>query len=343
MSFFDLDQIANKVFRENGEIAVNFRSAEQILNAVLDESSNAINIQASFGAEKANKNVVTDENGDLTTASMPTSSAGDTSFTPNGDITSTNVQNAIVEVRDDVDIKLSGKQSTAGKNQASGYAGLDASTKLTGSQLPYGTLENTACQGNDNRLSDSRTPVVHQLDGILHSVAGLTAGHFLKASGATSFGFAAHGLTSSDVGLGSVTNDAQVKGIGSSTDNAIVRWDSTTGKLVQDSVVTIDDTGIKTVSGLSTKESSETVADEGIISLPTSISGWGEVMLGDNEEWASFRFKADGTVTLIAYTTNVVTTDTDEKFCIYDGGSGVIIKNRMSSSKTVRYSIKYSA
>jgi hypothetical protein len=50
-------------------------------------------------------------------------------------------------------------------------------------------------------------------------------------------------LSKSDVGLGNVTNDAQVKGIASSTDNAIVRWDSTTGKLVQNSVNIIDDIG----------------------------------------------------------------------------------------------------
>ena len=50
-------------------------------------------------------------------------------------------------------------------------------------------------------------------------------------------------LSPSSVDLGNVTNDAQVKGISSSTDNAIVRWDSTTGKLVQNSVNIIDDIG----------------------------------------------------------------------------------------------------
>jgi len=40
----------------------------------------------------------------------------------------------------------------------------------------------------------------HQLDGALHTVSGLTDGHFLKALSATTFGFEAHGLTYSDVG-----------------------------------------------------------------------------------------------------------------------------------------------
>jgi len=34
----------------------------------------------------------------------------------------------------------------------------------------------------------------------VHSASGLTIGHFLKATSATQFGFAAHGLTYSDVG-----------------------------------------------------------------------------------------------------------------------------------------------
>ena len=52
-------------------------------------------------------------------------------------------------------------QALSGKNAASGYPGLDASSKLTGSQQTYGTAVNTACQGNDARLSDARTPTAH--------------------------------------------------------------------------------------------------------------------------------------------------------------------------------------
>jgi len=50
-----------------------------------------------------------------------------------------------------------------------------------------------------------------------------------------------HAHTATQVGLGNVTNDAQVKKISSSTDNAIARWDLTTGDAIQDSGVTIDD------------------------------------------------------------------------------------------------------
>jgi hypothetical protein len=58
-------------------------------------------------------------------------------------------------------VALSALERTANKNAASGYAGLDASSKLAGAQLPYGTAANTACQGNDARLSDARPPTGH--------------------------------------------------------------------------------------------------------------------------------------------------------------------------------------
>lgn len=54
---------------------------------------------------------------------------------------------------------LNAKQDTSAKNQANGYAGLDGNSKLTGSQQVYGTGINTACEGNDSRLSDQRVPI----------------------------------------------------------------------------------------------------------------------------------------------------------------------------------------
>lgn len=55
------------------------------------------------------------------------------------------------------------------KDAANGYAGLDGSTKLSGSQQTYGSSANTACEGNDSRLSDSRTPTAHDFAGALHN------------------------------------------------------------------------------------------------------------------------------------------------------------------------------
>ena len=56
---------------------------------------------------------------------------------------------------------LAARELLANKNAASGYAGLDGSTKLSGAQQKYGSAANTACEGNDARLSDDRTPLTH--------------------------------------------------------------------------------------------------------------------------------------------------------------------------------------
>jgi hypothetical protein len=67
--------------------------------------------------------------------------------------------------------------------------------------VAYGTSSTTACVGDDSRLSNARTPSAHALiDTTGHSVSGLTTGHFLKATGATTYAFGAHGLTYTDVG-----------------------------------------------------------------------------------------------------------------------------------------------
>lgn len=67
--------------------------------------------------------------------------------------------------------------------------------------VAYGAGASQSCVGNDARLSDARTPTAHNLiDTTGHAVTGLTNGHFLKATGATTYAFGAHGLTYSSVG-----------------------------------------------------------------------------------------------------------------------------------------------
>lgn len=62
----------------------------------------------------------------------------------------------------------------------------------------FGSGANTFCQGNDARLSDARTPTSHDITS--HTASGLTTGHFLKATSATTYAFGAHGLSAADVG-----------------------------------------------------------------------------------------------------------------------------------------------
>jgi hypothetical protein len=55
---------------------------------------------------------------------LSATAASNVTFTPNGDIASTNVQNAIQEVRDDTDNKLTAKQNLSEKDSSNGYVGL---------------------------------------------------------------------------------------------------------------------------------------------------------------------------------------------------------------------------
>jgi len=68
--------------------------------------------------------------------------------------------------------------------------------------------ENKYVTNGDSRNTDARTPAAHVLVSASHTASGLTAGHFVKALTETTFGFAAHGLTYSDVGALAVAGTA---------------------------------------------------------------------------------------------------------------------------------------
>lgn len=60
------------------------------------------------------------------------------------------------------------------------------------------------------------TPAAHAfIDTVNHTVSGLTSGHFLKATGATTYAFGAHGLTTSDISEGTKLyfTDARVRAV----------------------------------------------------------------------------------------------------------------------------------
>ena len=92
-------------------------------------------------------------------------------------------------------------------------------------------------------------------------------------------------------------------------------------------------------------DATDTVADGGEISLTDSVAGWGVVMAGDDEEFATFWVKDDGTVTLISFSDNVATSDAAGNLCIFwddpaSGGNGLVIKNNLGSSKVVNYEFR---
>ena len=98
----------------------------------------------------------------------------------------------------------------------------------------FGTTTGTFCQGDDIRLSDDRTASGLRTATTTVAISTATApttGQFLRATSSTA-------ATWQTVTIGNVVGPA------SSTDNAVARFNLATGKLLQNSVVTIGDTGV---------------------------------------------------------------------------------------------------
>jgi hypothetical protein len=70
---------------------------------------------------------------------------------------------------------------------------------VLGNPLATGYILSSTDAGVRSWVSAS-APSAHVLVSATHTASGLTTGHFLKATGATSYGFGVHGLTYSDVG-----------------------------------------------------------------------------------------------------------------------------------------------
>lgn len=84
------------------------------------------------------------------------------------------------------------------------------------------------------------------------------------------------------------------------------------------------------------------LADDASFDLPDASAGWGTLMVGDNEEYTTFRWGADGTVVLEDdATANVVATDTDANLCIFDNGTAVRVRNRLGSAKKIMFTYNY--
>jgi hypothetical protein len=142
------------------------------------------------------------------------------------------------------DITGLGTASTKDAGAANGVATLDAGGKVPVSELPAAVLGALSYQGTWDASTNTPT---------LTSSVG-TKGYYYVVSVAGNTNL--NGITDWLVGDWAVYNgtvwqkvdntDAggDVVGPASATDNAIVRFDTTTGKLLQNSVVTMDDTGV---------------------------------------------------------------------------------------------------
>jgi hypothetical protein len=97
------------------------------------------------------------------------------------------------------------------------------------------------------------------------------------------------------------------------------------------------------LNGLTTLANDTSLADDGSIVYDVVIA-WGEVYVfnsGAIDQWAEFIISTDGSVYLKSNSTDVATTDTDNKFCIFDNGTGFTIRNRLGGTRTIKYIIHY--
>ena len=137
---------------------------------------------------------------------------------------------------------------------------LYANTTTTLAKLPDVATGNALISGGINTaplwgkigLTTHVSGILPIANGGTNALTAPTAGAVAYGTG-TAYGFTAAGtagqvLTSNGAGVPTWTTNAggDVTGPASSTDNAIARFDGTTGKLIQNSVTTIDDTGAAT-------------------------------------------------------------------------------------------------
>lgn len=83
----------------------------------------------------------------------------------------------------------------------------------------------------------------------------------------------------------------------------------------------------------------DALADDGTVTLPDATSGM--VLVSCNAEAGMWLVQADGTVTKISGSTNTAAADTDANLCVYDGGTGAIVKNRLGATGEIRVIFYY--
>jgi hypothetical protein len=87
---------------------------------------------------------------------------------------------------------------------------------------------------------------------------------------------------------------------------------------------------------------SVSIVDDGTVDLSTSVvDAVVDIRISDYSEYMKAFVAADGTITKLSGTANTAVTDSDTDLCLYWSTDHAIIKNRLGSSKTVKYILSY--
>ena len=180
----------------------------------------------------------------------------------------------------------------------------------------------------------------HVLDGAVHTVSGLTGGHFLKATGATTFGFAAHGLTYSDVGAeasGAVATHAAlitgVHGLVFTAGKAMTLQKSMTFTAADDTGVYTYPTGTKTLMATDGSPAALVIASQatGDILYASSATAWARLAIGA----AGKALVVNGAGTLPEWGTVLANPMTDPGDMIYGGVAGAPTRLAAGATTTI--------
>lgn len=171
------------------------------------------------------------------------------------------------------------------------------------------TLAQSQITGLVSALAGKASTIHNFIDTTNHPVSGLTPGQFLKVLSPTTYGFTAHGLTATDIGLGNVGNYAQVRKISSATNNAVVRWDGASGDLVKDSLMTVANDGTPNIPlGMTyningvphTHTGSFQAVDATLTALAALDSSVGFIYQTGADVFTKYGFSGSGTATTVA-------------------------------------------
>lgn len=220
-------------------------------NVIVSDADWIENTSGVLGKPGTNLSIYTDDSSSGTGASLLlTAGYTDATDSPSGDI--------VLNTQTNGDSSQSGVVKLTSGNPAGYYATLDGSTLSADRTL---TLPNADVDMNDMVLETYFTAkgqlFVATSSGNLDVLTVGTDGQVLTADSAQTTG----------VKWSTISGSGDVTGPGSSTDNAIARFDSTTGKIIQNSGATIDDTGNLTANNFSGTSSGTNTGDQ------TSVSG----------------------------------------------------------------------
>lgn len=217
-------------------------------------------------------------------------------------------------------------------NELSNYSNLLVSSTDITMTSPGGvniTQGDLSSQGN-SYLGDAITDTsavtgVMDIDGLLNVSSDATFSASITASG----------LTSTSSASQVIVREGNVMKV-----EAIADINSSTLEHVNTDSLTINSYFVCQGETLYVKK--QLMVDDGTITMPANTTGYGDIVVNDGSTYVTFTWKVDGTVTLITNTADVDDADTDTKFCIYDSGTSIVIKNRLGAQYYARFNLHYS-